>query len=91
MENKKEMNKCINALDTKAARYIDCDSVTDVEYLKDCIESLKYHKKDLDSAIDNMQNRIDMLEDEHEHKAVIEFFDEILLKGKVEDWQKQNG
>ena len=61
MKNLHEMNKCINALDTKAARYIDCDGVTDLEYLMDCIDSLEYHKEDLDSAIEEIKKRIEEL------------------------------
>ena len=58
----KEMYKCMNAIDTKAARYIDCNGVTDVEYLKDCIGSLEYHKEDLNSAIEDIQERIEELQ-----------------------------
>ena len=61
MKNLKEMHKCMNALDTKAARYLDPDGVTDLEYLMDCIESLEYHKEDLDSAIEAVKERIEEL------------------------------
>lgn len=61
MENLKEMYKCINALDTKAARYLDPDGITDLQILMDCIESLEYHKEELDSAIETIKERIEEL------------------------------
>jgi hypothetical protein len=67
MENQnqlKEMYKYINAIDTNGARYLDCDSVTDVESLQDFIESLEYHKEMLQQAIQNIQERIEELQEE---------------------------
>ena len=65
MENQKqlkEMYKCINAISTDGARYLDCDGVTDVEYLKDSIESLEYHVEKLNEAIERIQNRLEEIE-----------------------------
>ena len=58
----KEMYKCINAISTDGARYLDCDGVKDVEYLKDSIESLEYHVEKLNEAIERIQNRIEEIE-----------------------------
>ena len=58
----KEMYKYINAIDTNGARYLDCDSITDVESLQDFIESLEYHKEQLDNAIQSIQELIEELQ-----------------------------
>ena len=58
----KEMYKYTNAIDTNGARYLDCDSITDVESLQDFIEILEYHKEQLDNAIQSIQERIEEIE-----------------------------